>query len=136
MGKRPPVSTSYKPGQSGNLLGGKAHSPIKKMIRKMTDERLFEIFTKYADMSFDEMSSLAKKAISESGKDIPPNIELLIMSAFKEGIKKGDLGKIQYLIDRFLGPIRQKIDHVSSDGSMRPDLTVKIIKPDSNETGN
>lgn len=95
--------TSWKPGQSGNPDGRvKLPEDIKtaKRINKIELERLLNLYLSLTD---DEI----KLRQADTGTT---QIERMIASIVEKGIVQGDQQRLNFLLDRLVGKVKEEID--------------------------
>lgn len=88
----------WKPGQSGNPEGGRAHDPIKKEFRKFTSEYLKEII-ELAVMG--DVEGL--KVITETPGT--PAIKVGLARSLYNAIKDGDWPMLERIFERITGKV-------------------------------
>ncbi len=93
----------FKKGKSGNPLGGKLHNPVRRAIKKLTQDQISEIG------SF--ILSNNKEKLNEIVQDKDASIlKVWICSIAGNAIKKGDASALNTLLDRIVGKVTDKIE--------------------------
>lgn len=108
---------NFAPGQSGNPKG----APKKgiKQARQMTATMFSEIVLRYMDFTLEDIN----KAFIDPKT---PALDLIVLKILHESIKKGDNIRMNFLLERTIGKVKDVIDHQSSDKSMSPAVTFYI----------
>lgn len=57
-----------------------------------------------------------------------PAIRVAVASVLLHGIKKGDQARLEMILNRMVGKVRDIVDLTSSDGSMTPNKSVDVSK--------
>jgi Family of unknown function (DUF5681) len=115
--------TTWKKGQSGNP-NGQPRVPIKiKEIRKLTLKEYCELVDKFIHASPQEL----KEMVNDPDATV---LELYIANIVKKGIEGGDTNRLSFLLDRLIGPVKQKLD-MTSDGSLSSSSTIIVNIPDN-----
>lgn len=57
-----------------------------------------------------------------------PVIRVAVASVLLHGIKKGDQARLEMILNRMVGKVREVVDLTSSDGSMTPNKSVDVSK--------
>lgn len=99
----------WKPGQSGNPEGGRAHDPIKKEFRKFTSAYLKEII-ELAVMG--DTTSLARIAEDPS----EPAIKVGLARSVFNAVNKGDWPMLERIFERITGRVPIVMEHAGKDG--------------------
>lgn len=115
-------STSYKPGQSGNLKGKPKLAPEVKQIRNLTIEKFHDLVNKYFYLSLDEL-----KAFNNNNT---PSLDLMVIHIITECIKKGDYSRLDFFLNRLIGPVKHKPDPVNEDRPNGP-IVVNLNIPNN-----
>jgi hypothetical protein len=108
--------TSFKPGQSGNPNGAPKLPPEVKEIRLLTSQKITEMISKFIAATPEEIKAIATSPAATV-------LEIYIAKILMKGSNDGDTHRLDFLFNRVVGPVRQKIDHSSEDGSMSPTKT-------------
>ncbi len=103
MPKIPPKKNQFKPGQSGNPLGGRAHNPMKKKIKRLTNEEIADLGALLLAKDFDAIDRIA-----EERKDSA--LKVWTATLIVKSIKRGDTGAWSLLMDRMAGRVPQKVE--------------------------
>lgn len=118
--------TGFQKGKSGNPNGRPRISPEFKGIRKLSLNDFVLKVNKYVSLPFEELKRIFKNPEVAS-------LDLMIISVITESIKKGDTHKIEFLLNRLIGPVKQKIDHSSEDGTMATSNVIDLSKLSNEE---
>lgn len=101
--KAPPRSTWWKPGQSGNPNGGRAHDPALKAVKKMTKEELGKIGQLVLDGDYETLVELA-------GDREASVLTQMFASVCLRIINKGDASALDMLLNRIVGKVKDELD--------------------------
>ena len=109
-------------GQVLNPIGGNAHNPEVRMVRKLTNEQVIELSTiilegnpqKLRDVMNDKSSTVLQVAIA---------------SALNKAIIRGDMAAVNALLDRILGKVKDRVD-ISGDVGIKVSITDYTSKKD------
>lgn len=112
----PPVHSRFKKGQSGNPLGGRAHSPATKALRKLTIDTYREVIELVLTSNLS-----ALKALVENPKTSA--VQVGVATAFLKAIKNGDYAVIERIAERIVGKIPDELNVRS-----KSDTTLNISK--------
>lgn len=107
----------FKKGEVHNPIGQNAHDPVKKAIKKLTQEQLAEVIETILSGTPDDLKKLWQ------GKDATI-LQMIVAKAVTKAMERGDWSVPNALLERVLGKVPEKIDHSSSDGSMSPPRTL------------
>jgi len=91
----------FKKGQVGNPLGGGAHNPELKKIRKLTNEQVAEVGSLILTLDAKRIDALRKK---KEGVSI---LQTWIANAAYWANKRGDVYALNTLLDRISGKIKE-----------------------------
>ena len=108
----------FKPGNPGRPKGTPS---LPKRIKEMNRAKIESLLRKYLSMTFEELGETAKDKKTSA-------IDLMIIKIITESIKKGDQTRLNFILDRMIGRVTDKLDVSSSDGSMSPQLTDEQYK--------
>jgi hypothetical protein len=119
-------STMFKKGQAGNPLSGrKPTSPEMKEARKITRARFEEILNKYIHEPVFELEKFLLNKNHEA-------IDYLVVRILYESIKKGDQVRLNFVLDRLLGKVKDVVDH-NITGSFHSQVVDMISNLDNSE---
>ena len=104
-------------GKSGNPKGMSKTGVTQ--ARRMTAEKFSEIVLKYMDFTLAEVDTKFRDPTT-------PALDLIVLKILHESIKKGDNIRMNFLLERTIGKVKDIIDHQSSDKSMSPAVTFYI----------
>lgn len=91
----PPRHAQFKPGQSGN--------PGGKPKYLLSTDRVKTLISKYMDMSGEKL----QEAIKDQNT---PAVELAIAATLAQCIKIGDYSRLEALLQRAIGKVREEIE--------------------------
>lgn len=114
--------TSVKPGQILNPKGrpsGTSHIP--KEVKQYNSKIISEIMSKYITMDAAEL----EKIISDKSL---PVIDIIIARILATSIQKSDSIRFNFILERMIGKVPDRIDHTSSDGTMSPPKPLDLSK--------
>lgn len=110
----------WKPGQSGNP-GGRPKLPESlSAVKALGREEVSRIISKYARMTLDELDAAVL------GSDTPV-LELVLAKLLLELMRKGDAGRLSFLLDRALGPVKTLDDEDEGPNDRLGHLTVEEL---------
>ena len=95
-----------------------------KEYRKLTLDDYIKLVTKTINMDVDQLNEVLKDKKATV-------LEKYVAKIAQLGGHGGDVNRLGFLLDRLIGPVKQKVDHTSSDGSMQPkgvDIKVDLSK--------
>lgn len=98
----------YKKGVSGNPKGRPAVPADIKAMREFNASEFERVFNKFIFMNQDELTAATKR------KDFNV-LEMMVLSIMQKAVKEGDQKRMNFLLDRMVGPVVRKVDH-TSDG--------------------
>ena len=113
-------STQFKPGHRPQNAGRK--------------KNLFKKFQEIFDLSGNDVSAISKFVLSKTRKDLEkicedknqPVLLVIFSEAVVGAIKKGDLRSIEYMLDRSIGKVADKLD-LSADAKVRIEITKELL---------
>ncbi len=93
----------FKPGQSGNPLGGKIHNPIKKALKNLTVKSYRRIIKAVCTGNLDNLEDIVKDPRSSA-------LQVGIARALANAIKAGDYETIDKIAERIVGKIPDEVN--------------------------
>lgn len=93
----------FKKGQSGNPSGRKPTPPELKYVEKLTKENVCLTISKYCNMSSFELNILNTDELKA--------FDVVIVNALRTAAEDGDMQKLEYLLNRAVGKVKDQIDH-------------------------
>lgn len=124
--KLPPVNTRFKKGQSGNPEGARAHNKDLKKIRNLTNEEFKEVASVILNKDC-SLEDLKQMVVTE--EKIPP-LTRWIASVVGNGIKKGDSGALNVLLDRICGKVKEHVHHTGTQTVMQQGTVLILPEKD------
>jgi len=115
----PPEKTRFKPGQSGNPLGGKAHSKIKRRLKTLTIDQYCKLIEIVAMNDLAEVRKLAKGEKEQ-------NLLSTLAYCWLLARKRGDYDTIEKILSRVIGKIPDVV-HLNSQ-NLNANLNVSFDK--------
>lgn len=112
-------STKWKKGQSGNPLGGQAHDPITKALRKLTLPKYREVIELVLTGKFPELKEMAMDTEGDS-------LQIGLARAFVKAIKNGDISVIERLAERIIGKIPDELNVNSNNNTVINSTAIRI----------
>lgn len=107
--KNPPIGAPqlkpyhFKPGQSGNPEGGRAHNPIKRALAKLTVDTYREVIEMVLTGNIDNLRAMIRDKKTSA-------IQVGIATAFVKAIESGDYGVIERIAERIVGKIPDELN--------------------------
>ena len=95
---KPPVSTQFKKGHSGNPGGRPKVPEALRGVAELSPTEIKRIIAKYARFTKDELQALLKRT------DVPV-IEMHVASILAHGVRHGDYARLGFLLDRTIGKV-------------------------------
>jgi hypothetical protein len=95
--------------------------PSEKGAKVMNQMDLLRHCNDLVNMGTAELSALMKDPNQ-------PVIRVAVASILLHGIKKGDQAKIEMVLNRLVGKVRDVVDLTSSDGTMTPAKNIDVSK--------
>lgn len=113
--KKPPKHGQIKKGEVRNPRGAGAHKHgrVGCLVKKLTAQEVIHLGTLILQGDEKELSKIKK----DSSASV---LKKFIASCILKGLANGDTYVLDSLLNRFIGPVKQKVDHTSSDGSLSP----------------
>ena len=106
-----------RPFTTGNSGRPKGTTTVPKKVREMNRKEVESIISKYLKMS---LSKLKEKM----GNPKTRSMDLMIIKIIVEAIKKGDYSRVNFLMDRTIGKVKEQLEHSNPDGSMQGTVIV------------
>ncbi len=119
-------NTMFKKGQASNPNSGrKPTSPEMKEARKINRAIFEEVLNKYLYVPVYELEEflIDKNNLS---------LDSLVVSILNEAIKKGDQVRLNFVLDRLLGKVKDVVDH-NITGSFHSQVVDMISNLDNSE---
>lgn len=104
--KNPSPSTRIKKGQVLNPLGGKAHNPTVRALKRLTNAQIAEIGAELITGTGEEF-----KAIAED-----PNATMLqrwFAKVMINGVTRGDHKALDVVLNRIAGKVQERVMHAN-----------------------
>ncbi len=123
-GKNPNSMKNLKPIKKGSVLnpiGANAHDPIKKAIKKFTNQYLIEVINMAVMGNLKGLQDVVKNPDS-------PAIQVGVAKCLFTAISKGDWDTLESIIVRIIGKVPDKIEH---SGSVDTAPQIVITLPDN-----
>jgi hypothetical protein len=117
MGKKS-GGKDWAKGRSGNPAGRKKLPEDVKQIKAMRKSDLDIIFTRHSVRSLNDLVEFLK-----NGEN--PALEMLVARVMIEGIKKGDHQKMDALLNRMIGKVKEQVD-VNHSGTLHTNIMQMI----------
>jgi hypothetical protein len=103
MARKPP-HPPWKPGQSGNPLGGKMHDPALKAIKNLTKAELVTI----GNLIIKRDIKALKEVIDSKDATV---LQVMLASVAEKIIRQGDMHALDILLNRLVGKVKDEIMH-------------------------
>lgn len=105
----PSKKGQFKPGQSGNPQGGKLHNPELRAIKRLTSAEVAEIGSLIVKKNIAGLQAVAKDPESSA-------LKVWMAAIAIKGIKSGDASKLDVLLNRITGKVKERIELSGEDG--------------------
>lgn len=106
----------FKKGNPGRPKGSVV---VPKEIREMNRREVEQLISKYFKMSREKLAKVAANKKT-------PTIDLMIIKIITTAINKGDQTRLNFLLDRTIGKVKDSVDVTNSDGSMKGTVVVTL----------
>lgn len=117
----PPVETRFKPGMSGNPSGRPGIPKDLRSVKPLSQDSVNRIISKYASMTLAELDK-------SSTDPNTPAIELIYASAIKAAILDGDTNRLEAILNRGIGKVRDNVAVTTRNESLNEEPTEKLLK--------
>lgn len=107
------IAAQFKKGQVANPIGGQAHDPFKRELKRLTMDELSEI------VQLIMRSSLKELAIKVKEDDLPA-LHAVYVRAVLDAAEDGNVEKVNLILERVFGKTAQVIHIESPNGTMSP----------------
>lgn len=118
---KPPKSAQFKPGQSGNPLGGKLHNPAIRALTKLTVETYREVIELVLTGNLTDLKNMVENPKT-------PAIQVGVAAAFMKAIKSGDYAVIERIAERIVGKIPDQLNVSSTNMNANVNTTIDAVK--------
>lgn len=116
----------FKKGQSGNPEGGRAHNPELRRIKRVTQAEVAEIGSLIVGKDLNALKQIVADA--KSGAKKHSALKLWMATVAIKGITSGDSHRLNALLDRVVGKVKEKIELTGhGDGPIRS-ITTTMTK--------
>lgn len=119
--KPPPKHSQFKKGNKANPLGGNAHNPALKALKKLTVDTYREVIELVLQGKVDDLKAMAQNPDT-------PAVQVGIAVSFLKAIKNGDYNVIERIAERIVGKIPDVI-HMNSQVTASINAQIKTIDP-------
>lgn len=109
----------FKPGQSGNPEGGRAHNPIKKAMKKLTQKSFKKIVVAVCTGNLDELRRIAQNPNT-------PALQVGVANALMRAIREGDFDKLRGIITDVVGKVPEKLEISATTKSLNAHVNVTL----------
>jgi hypothetical protein len=104
-------------GQVPNPLGGGAHDPNKKAMRRLTQAQVAEVASMILSGRVEDLEAI----VGNKQKGIPADanaspLKLWFATCALRGITKGDVGILDIFLNRTVGKVKDKLELTGEDG--------------------
>lgn len=107
----------FQPGQSGNINGRPSLPQELKKAMQMNRVDFQELLIKYLSYSPQEL------AVAQSSKDTKA-LDRIVIAVIINAINKGDQQRLDFLLNRIIGKVREQVDHTSNGEPMKAVLVL------------
>lgn len=106
MAKKAPqlIAHQFQPGQSGNPNGRPQLPPDLLKARKLNQIEVSRLINKYMNMSIEEIELETQEKRTSA-------LEAMIGKIIIEAQKFGDYSRVNFLFDRMIGKVTEKVEH-------------------------
>jgi hypothetical protein len=111
---------AWKPGESGNPLGGKLHNPVIRAIKAMTRTQLAEVGTLLVEQDLTTLEQVAKSRTE-------PALRVWFATIAVEAIKKKEFWAFNGLLDRIVGKVAERTELTGANGGPVDSRNVSLI---------
>jgi len=112
------VGTPFKKGNTGRPKGTKNKTP-HHTVRKNNDLEVEKVLKKYFNKTQEQLRELF-----ESGKT--KGLDAAIISILIKAITNGDHVRLNFLLDRYVGKMSNKLDVTNPDGSLKQNTVIML----------
>lgn len=124
--KKPPKHGQIKPGEVRNPNGAR-NSPRVQLAR-LTHKELLELGQLVLSGSVTDLQEVAKDKNASAAK-------VMVAALVARVIQKGDTTAFNALLDRFMGPVKQKMELTGENGApLNPPAKVHLYLPKNGRT--
>jgi hypothetical protein len=100
----------WKPGQSGNMEGGRAHNPELRRIKGLSKDELAIVGSMIVENDYSEIERIAE---TKRGS----GLQVWVATMVVEAVNKKSGTKMDAVLDRLIGPVERNMKISSPDGS-------------------
>lgn len=94
--------TMFRPGVSGNPEGARAHDPLKKALKRITQPEVHDVMAMILGCDLEGLQAVTKDKNSSV-------LRVWVASAAVKAINKGDLGALEILLNRLHGKPQERV---------------------------
>lgn len=124
MPRIPPATNiphRFAPGNNANPRGARAHNPVKKEFKRLTEQQLREVMELILDTHPDKLEELKTHMHTTT-------LKAWIAQAALKGLESGDMGPLLAILDRVLGRIKERVEISTVKDMSDEELTAKAIE--------
>lgn len=103
------LPTQWKPGQSGNPNGARAHNKELKRLRNLTTEQVIELGSFLLDHNIIELQAIVNDAVNNPDSE-HTSLKIWIAKIVLTAGKKGDAKALDLLLNRIIGKVPDKLN--------------------------
>lgn len=119
------IGRAFLPGQSGNPKGRPKLPRELREAMKMTKAQFTELLVKYLSFSLGELLLINKQENTAA-------LDRIVISVITNAIKKGDQQRLDFLMNRIIGKVKDEIDHTSGGSPVK---AVLVLPSNGRELG-
>ena len=117
---------NFAAGNTGRPKGSK-NKCVSKAVVNSNQKEIEVIISKYMAMSIDKLKATVTRKTTKS-------LDVMVIKIIIECIKFGDFSRLNFLLDRTIGKVKDKLDVNNPDGKLAPQIIVSM--PSNNREKN
>lgn len=93
----------FKKGESGNPNGRPHEKPEVRALKRLTKSRFEDVAHRYINSTVDELQDKFRDPST-------PALDLILIKVLIDAANKGDIGKLNFFLERLIGKITERVD--------------------------